>query len=64
MYGSSSPPDFPKRLITITFTPGNDTKSTLNDTELVQLRHPVTLKGIKSEVEKLNIILTSRKKNI
>ena len=55
MYGSYSPPDFPERLITITFTPGDDTE--------LQLRHPVTLKGIKSDVEKLNIILTICKIN-
>ena len=54
MYGRNSPPHFPERLITITFTPGNDTE--------LQLRHPVTLKGIKSVIEKLNIILTICKK--
>ena len=55
MYGSYSPPHFPERLITITFTPGDNTE--------LQLRHPVTLKGIKSDVEKLNIILTICKIN-
>ena len=50
MYGSYSPPDFPERLITITFTPGDDTEP--------QLTHPVTLTGIKSDTKQLNIVLT------
>ena len=54
MYGRNSPPDFPERLITITFTPGDDTEP--------QLTHPVTLKGIKSDTKQLNIVLTIGKK--
>ena len=54
MHGSYSPPDFPERLITITFTPGDDTEP--------QLTHPVTLKGIKSDTKQLNIVLTIGKK--
>ena len=53
MYGSYSPPDFPERLITITFTPGDDTEP--------QLTHPVTLNGIKSDTKQLNIVLTTGK---
>ena len=49
-----SPLRFPQRLITITFTPGDDTEP--------QLTHPVTLKGIESDTEKLNIVLTVGKK--
>ena len=45
-----SPLRFPQRLITITFTPGDDTEP--------QLTHPVTLKGIKSDTKQINIILT------
>ena len=49
-----SPLHFPELLITITFTPGDDTEP--------QLKHPVTLKGIKSDTEQLNIVLTMGKK--
>ena len=49
-----SPPRFPQNLITITFTPGDDTEP--------QLRHTVTLKGIKSNTKQLNIVLTIGKK--
>ena len=45
---------FPQCLITITFTPGDDTEP--------QLTHPVTLKGIESDTEQLNIVLTIGKK--
>ena len=45
-----SPLRFPQRLITITFTPGDDTEP--------QLTHPVTLKGIKSDTKQINIVLT------
>ena len=53
-YGSISPPRFPQRLITITFTPGDDTEP--------QLRHPITFTGIKSDTKQLNIVLTIGKK--
>ncbi|XP_019860001.1 PREDICTED: sacsin-like isoform X2 [Amphimedon queenslandica] len=49
-YGSLCPPRFPECLITITLTPGSDTLSELN--------YPVELKGIKSDFQKINIILT------
>ena len=49
-----SPLRFPQRLITITFTAGDDTEP--------QLTHPVTLKGIKSDTKLLNIVLTIGKK--
>ena len=45
-----SPLRFPQRLITITFTPADDTEP--------QLTHPVTLTGIKSDTKQINIILT------
>ena len=45
-----SPLRFPQRLITITFTAGDDTEP--------QLTYPVTLKGIKSDTKQLNIVLT------
>ena len=49
-----SPLRFPQRLITITFTPGDDTEP--------QLKHPVTLTGIKSDIKQINIVLTVGKK--
>ena len=48
-----SPLRFPQRLITITFTPGDNTEP--------QLTHPVILTGIKSDTKQLNIVLTMGK---
>ena len=48
-----SPLRFPQCLITITFTPGDDTEP--------QLKHPVTLTGIKSDTKQLNIVVTDGK---
>ena len=48
------PPRFPQRLITITFTAGDDAEP--------QLTHPVTLKGIESDTKQINIVLTIGKK--
>ena len=49
-----SPLRYPQCLITVTFTPGDDTEPCL--------KHPVTLKGIKSDRTKFNIVLTVGKK--
>ena len=49
-----SPPCYPQCLITITFTPGDDTEP--------RLKHPVTLSGIKSDRMQFNIVLTIGKK--
>ena len=45
-----SPPHFPECLITITATPDEDTVKELN--------HPVTMRGVKSDIKKINIVLT------
>ena len=45
-----SPPNFPQRLIEITAKPGEGADG---------LNHPVTMRGIKSDIEKLNIVLTT-----
>ena len=45
-----SPPQFPKCLFTIRATPGEDTVKELN--------YPITMHGIKSDIEGINIVLT------
>ncbi|XP_019859507.1 PREDICTED: uncharacterized protein LOC109587727 [Amphimedon queenslandica] len=49
-YGSMSPPNFPQRLIEIVAKPGEGADG---------LNHPVTMRGIKSDIKKLNIVLTT-----
>ncbi|XP_019864132.1 PREDICTED: uncharacterized protein LOC109593532, partial [Amphimedon queenslandica] len=46
-YGNMSPPEC---LITITATPDEDT--------IKELNYPVTMRGITSDIEKINIVLT------
>ena len=48
-FGSMSPPNFPLRLIKITAEPG----------ENEDLNYPVTLRGVKCETKKINIVLTT-----
>ncbi|XP_019857273.1 PREDICTED: uncharacterized protein LOC109585588 [Amphimedon queenslandica] len=49
-YGSMSPPRFPQCLITITATSGEDAAQ--------ELIYPVTMRGVKSDTEKIFITLT------
>ena len=54
LHGSFTPPHFPQCLITITATPGEDT--------VKELKYPVTFRGIKSDINQFNIVLTMGKK--
>uniref|UniRef100_A0A1X7TQ78 CARD domain-containing protein n=1 Tax=Amphimedon queenslandica TaxID=400682 RepID=A0A1X7TQ78_AMPQE len=49
--GNMSPPQFPECLVTIT--------ATLDIDAIKELNYPVTMRGVKSNVEKINIVLTS-----